>query len=615
MPTIEINGAQIYYQTFGDDRPGEAPILLIHGSTITGREDWSLVAPLLARHRKVIVPDCRGHGHSTNPNKSYSFIELAGDMAALVRALGYTKAHVIGHSNGGNVALVVLVEHPDVVQTAVVQAANAYVSPDLVEKEPSIFDSERVQREAPDWMEGMIRLHGETHGPEYWRDLLRMTVDEIIKEPNYTPADLAQVQRPTLVVQGENDRVNAPARHAQFIARHIPYAELWIPAGVGHSVHLEVLCDWVQKIEGFLDRRGSSAGEALHQLKADQFADEREGMFNISLALAKPGETAAFSLTGRVLTENQRRAAIQAVEASVRPATVDASGVQVLLTKSTPWAIINRAVTDLRREPRSLAELVSQGLLGEIVRILDESGTWSLIRMEQDGYIGWAHTLALHRCTMQDAQAYQAACRWKVVDELLPASLNPGESTDHLDRLMKLPFGVSVSVIQEQDHFACIRLPDGREAWVDRAGLVPTGKCPCPNPAGVAITLDLIKRFIGVPYMWGGRSPFGYDCSGLAGTFYAYLGVNIPRDADQQYREGIPVSGPAQPGDLLFFGEQDPDSPRFSAITHVGISLGGDEIIHANGTAWGTSYNSLNPDSPIFRAWLKENLVGIRRFA
>ena len=64
MAQIGINGAQIYYESFGEDRPDQAPVLLIHGSTVTGKEDWKLVAPLLARHRRVIVPDCRGHGQS-----------------------------------------------------------------------------------------------------------------------------------------------------------------------------------------------------------------------------------------------------------------------------------------------------------------------------------------------------------------------------------------------------------------------------------------------------------------------------------------------------------------------------------------------------------------------
>ena len=131
-------------------------------------------------------------------------------------------------------------------------------------------------------------------------------------------------------------------------------------------------------------------------------------------------------------------------------------------------------------------------------------------------------------------------------------------------------------------------------------------------PRGSPDTLALVRRFIGVPYLWGGRTPFGFDCSGLAQAFYGFMGVNIPRDADQQFQAGAPVVGAPQPGDLLYFGESREDARR--PITHVAISLGGDEMIHANGAAWGVSYNSLNPDSPLYRAWLRENLVGVKRF-
>jgi len=64
------------------------------------------------------------------------------------------------------------------------------------------------------------------------------------------------VRRPTLVIQGENDRVNAPYEHAQFIARYIPQAELWISEGIGHSVHLEIPDIWIEKVLDFLQRRG-----------------------------------------------------------------------------------------------------------------------------------------------------------------------------------------------------------------------------------------------------------------------------------------------------------------------------------------------------------------------
>ncbi len=252
MSFIDINAAQIYYETFGTDRSDRVPIVLIHGSTITGHTDWHDVAPRLAQNYFVIVPDCRGHGHSSNPNLSYSFKEMAADTAALIHSLGFDRAHVIGHSNGGNVALVTLLEYPEVVDKCVIQAANAYVSQDLIEREPRIFDPDRVQRESPAWMQEMIDLHGATHGAEYWRDLLRLTLHAIITEPNYTPIDLARVDRSVLVIQGENDTVNAPAQHAQFIARHIPRSELWLPNGIGHNVHQEILNEWFKRVTDFL---------------------------------------------------------------------------------------------------------------------------------------------------------------------------------------------------------------------------------------------------------------------------------------------------------------------------------------------------------------------------
>jgi pimeloyl-ACP methyl ester carboxylesterase len=259
MSYIEVNGANLYYEVFGDEHSTRAPIVLIHGATSTGRHDWHLVAPQLAQEYRTIIPDCRGHGQSTNPGYSYSFKGMADDIAALVRALGYERAHIIGHSNGGNVALVTLLEHPEVVKTATLQAANAYVSPDLIEKEPVKFDPDTVARQNPDWMHSMIALHGPTHGPDYWRDLLQMTLRELLTEPNYGSQDLARVQRPTLVIQGEHDSVNAAMRHAQFIAQHIPAAELWIPAGIGHNVQLEIPSEWLERVLDFLSRRGNGS--------------------------------------------------------------------------------------------------------------------------------------------------------------------------------------------------------------------------------------------------------------------------------------------------------------------------------------------------------------------
>ena len=256
MPYLDINDAHIYYQEHGDSASHQIPIVLIHGSTNDSHTDWDALIPALAQRYKVFAPDCRGHGRSNNPRTSYSFRELADDAAAFVRAMGHEKAHIIGHSNGGNVALVAAVEHPEVTHTCIPQAANAFVSQYLIYREPAIFDPDRVARQDPAWMNDMIRLHGQVNGPDYWRDLLRMTVKEIISEPNYKPQDLAKVNLPMLVIMGADDTVNAPDKHAQYIARHVPNSELWIPEQTGHSVHHERKDEWLAKVFDFLDRRG-----------------------------------------------------------------------------------------------------------------------------------------------------------------------------------------------------------------------------------------------------------------------------------------------------------------------------------------------------------------------
>ena len=97
MPYVDINGAHIYYNIYGEDRSGRAPIVLIHGSTIDSHTDWEAITPELALHYRVFTPDCRGHGRSNNPEMSYSFRELAEDVLAFVHAMGYERAHIIGH--------------------------------------------------------------------------------------------------------------------------------------------------------------------------------------------------------------------------------------------------------------------------------------------------------------------------------------------------------------------------------------------------------------------------------------------------------------------------------------------------------------------------------------
>lgn len=576
-------------------------MLLIHGSTVDGDTDWGHLAPLLALRRQVIVPDCRGHGQSTDPSPTYSFARLAADCAALIRALGHERAHVVGHSNGGNVALVTLMERSEVVATCVVQAGNAYVSDDLIEREPAKFDPDRVEREEPAWHDEMMAIHGPHHGKEYWRQLLRMTVAEIISQPAYTPEMLGQVDRPLLVIEGENDTVNASSQHARHIAQNVPDAELWRPQGVGHGVHHERPLEWVARVEDFWDRRGSPAADAIWRLRTRDYGDRRATVFEPRI-LPGPDRPA---LTGVVLDDEQRRAALVAAKGTPLDDRL------TVLMDDAGWALVTRGVADIVDEPRDGAERVTQALMGESVRTLDAEAEWTRVRLERDGYLGWARTAALHTTAASDVRAFLAAAQQRVTSDFADGHDRPAGEV-----LGRLPFGSRLRPLDGAGDWVCLGLPDGRAWWADRRSVE---RVPALARAGrdVEALLARFRRFVGIPYLWGGRTPYGFDCSGLSQAFWEMLGTMIPRDADQQFAAGIPVEAGMRAGDLVFFragAASDRISEGDAAITHVAIALDDSRILHASGSSGGTTTNSLEPGDPDFSEDLVARFAGIRHF-
>lgn len=245
MPFVPVSDLQMFYNAYGaSDAP---PLLLIHGSGGTGASEWASVIDGLAQNFRVLAPDCRGHGKTLDPRNEYTFALLAKDMAEFLRALQIAPAFVVGHSNGGNVALVLTVEHPDAVKKVVVMAGNAYVSDDLLRYGQSKW-SDRISET---WGQELADLHDAPRYAGYWRDLMDRTGYEIARAPNYSPADLQKVKTPVLVIQGENDAVNAPAHHAEFMAENLPNAQLWVVPNTGHSVHIEHPQEWGERVTEF----------------------------------------------------------------------------------------------------------------------------------------------------------------------------------------------------------------------------------------------------------------------------------------------------------------------------------------------------------------------------
>jgi pimeloyl-ACP methyl ester carboxylesterase len=238
------------------------PVLLVHGSTEMGVHDFceaSDLAPRLASAGyRVIIPDCPGHGRSAaerHPDGSvvYSFARMAEQLSEVVRELigRERQAHVIGHSNGGTVALYLARFHCDVVDRVVALAGNAYIDERIIVGVPPKMAPERIERERPEWRDEMIDFHDRWHGDGYWRELVQATIDETITNPQWTPEELVDVQTPVLAVQGSEDSVNTPGRHAQVIGEWFPLGQTWIAEGAGHSVHWERGEEFFTRVHSF----------------------------------------------------------------------------------------------------------------------------------------------------------------------------------------------------------------------------------------------------------------------------------------------------------------------------------------------------------------------------
>jgi len=265
-------------------------------------------------------------------------------------------------------------------------------------------------------------------------------------------------------------------------------------------------------------------------------------------------------------------------------------------------------VADLRGLPDHRAELVSQGLFGETYRVLARSsdGRWLRVRGVEDGYAGWMRTWSLARGSLSAAADWRARASWRVDVPWLEGGGGMGA----------LPFGARVA--RAGGSFAGPLGPLGAcgGAGVTRAKDRPGAGGASETRLGRRI-VSTARRFLGVPYHWGGRTFAGVDCSGLVQLAAQAHGVRFPRDAGEQCLAcggvarlaslaralGGPGRGAIRAGDLWFFG------PSRREVTHVAISVGGLDLIHAYGRV---ALGSLDPLSDVFEPELFRFVLGWR---
>ncbi|SMO78647.1 SH3 domain-containing protein [Saccharicrinis carchari] len=214
----------------------------------------------------------------------------------------------------------------------------------------------------------------------------------------------------------------------------------------------------------------------------------------------------------------------------------------------------------VRKEPSEAAELVTQILFGETFMVLDRIEKWARIKMDFDGYEGWIDAKLVFSVGNREYELWKDADAWmvptpkiKIVKDgsTAPLTISAGS------RIVFNGHDRNSFSIGKNDYFVSGPLPSSKELGIR----------------------EVATSLLHTPYLWGGRSYFGIDCSGLTQIVYKINGIALPRDAYQQIEQGniINFVEEAQAGDLAFFDNEE------GSISHVGICLGSGTIIHAYG--------------------------------
>ena len=321
----------------------------------------------------------------------------------------------------------------------------------------------------------------------------------------------------------------------------------------------------------------------------------------------------AFVVKGDVEDQRAKEESVEAIRKATGGTVIDS--VKLLpdpeLGENT-FGIVAVSVGNVRTKPGHPNELSTQVLMGTVVKLLKKQGGWYFVQMP-DKYLGWLEASALRATTAEGVDAWRSATKMIVTNYFALVRSEP--------RMDALPVsdgvvGMLVKFLARKGTWDQVELPDGRRGFIETSNVEDYQKWRQTRRLTADNIEKTAKMFIGVPYLWGGTSAKGMDCSGFTKTVFRLNGLELNRDADQQALMGEPVDPGRdfenlRKGDLLFFGRKA-TAERTERITHVGIYLGKQEFIHSPGGA-GVKLNSFDPSAPNYSESHRRNFVRSRR--
>jgi pimeloyl-ACP methyl ester carboxylesterase len=271
VPTVRANGLDIGYDVHG----AGPPLVLLHGATSSGREDFAAQIPLLARGFLVHVPDARGHATTRwDAARGFRYDWLVDDLEAFVDALGLATFHLVGFSMGAMTGLQFASRHPERLRTLVVVGITTQREP-RASVARRLMDPERVDREDPAWAAELARRHDPVQGEGAWRRLLPAIAADVATQPLLAPRELRRIDLPAMVVAGDRDPF-VPVDHAWGISRLLPDGRLLIAPGSGHVVPVrraglfnEALAGFYRSTEAVARARATPSRRAADAAAAD----------------------------------------------------------------------------------------------------------------------------------------------------------------------------------------------------------------------------------------------------------------------------------------------------------------------------------------------------------
>lgn len=275
------------------------------------------------------------------------------------------------------------------------------------------------------------------------------------------------------------------------------------------------------------------------------------------------------------------------------PAKPDSSG-------SSDMGVVTGTVVDVRREPDAGSERVTQALFNQPVKVMEERPGWFRVKVV-DGYTGWIKSENVSRdCSSINAGNFRH--RVIVTAGMKKIYTQPQDGTVIRDVVM----GTELYAMDKTGSRYKVALPGGKIGWIDEAGTIRIGTdAHIPKTTADAF-VQTAEKFMGVPYLWGGVSSLGIDCSGLTYICSRINGVDLPRDAEPQFQSAVGQKVDAsglKRGDLLFFSSGE----DLKGVSHVAIYLGDNKFIHASKSAGKVTTGLLTGE------YFSKRLVGVKR--